>query len=311
MSIDQKLIDEACDWHAALAGDDPDFDAFTAWLEMSPDHVRAYDAAMMLDDAVTAHRDPLSVALPANDVAGEQDEGRASFFRRSGIAAAVAALLAVPAAYMLMPGAALVDVQSGAVPQEIALNSRTHITLDRNSLLRHEKGQTAAVELASGAAHFDVRHDPALRFTVKAGDVAIVDLGTRFEVQRNGPQVGVLVSEGSVALSLRGQRAVTLKAGQRAFAEAGTIRVEPVDPLSVGSWRHGQLVYRNAPLQQVVREISRYTREPVLVEPALGDRRFSGVLTIGDGQALDRNLADFMALSRFERDGAVWIGAHP
>jgi transmembrane sensor len=311
MSIDPKLMDEACDWHAALAGDDPDFDGFTDWLEASADHVRAYDAVMLLDDQVLAERDRLASALPANDAGDADDQRAAPFFRRRSFAAALAALLAVPAALWMMPGDGSVDVRSGNVPQEIALSDRTHITLDRNSVLRHDKGDTGAVELASGAAHFSVRHDPTQRFTVQAGDVAITDLGTQFEVQRNGTQVGIAVSEGLVAVALPGHSPITVKAGQRAFAEAGTIRIEPVDAMSVGSWRRNQLVYRNAPLQQVAREISRYAGKPVQIAPAVANRRFSGVLTIGDGQALDRNLADFMALSRSERSGTVWIGARP
>jgi len=50
MPIDPKLLDEACDWHAALASDDADFDAFTDWLEASPDHAHAYDQVIELDD---------------------------------------------------------------------------------------------------------------------------------------------------------------------------------------------------------------------------------------------------------------------
>lgn len=311
MSIDPKVLEAACEWHAALAGDDADFDAFTDWLEASPDHTRAYDAVILLDDSVESARDRLAVAPPANDVVADDVAPATPFFRRRSFAAALALVLAVPAALWFGQAPALVDVRSGASPQELALDDRTHVTLDRNSLLRHTKGDTAAVELASGAAHFAVRHDPALRFTVKAGDVSIVDLGTQFEVQRNGAQVGVAVSEGTVSVGFSGKTGIMLKAGQRAFAEGGTIRVVSTDPAAVGSWRRNQLVYRNAPLQQVVREISRYTGSPVQVDPALGDRRFSGVLTIGDGQALDRNLADFMALSRAEHDGAVWIGARP
>jgi transmembrane sensor len=305
------MLEQACEWHAALAGEDPDFDAFTDWLEASPDHARAYDAVMLLDDDVDSARDRLAVALPANDVIADDASPSVPFFRRRSFAAALALVLAAPAALWFGSGPSIVDVRSGAATQELALDDRTQIILDRNSLLRHAKGDSGAVELASGAAHFAVRHDPSLRFTVKAGDVDIVDLGTQFEVQRNGPQVGVAVSEGSVSVGFAGKPAITLKAGQRAFAEAGTIRVVATDPGIVGSWRRNQLVYRNAPLQQVVREISRYTGTPVQVDPALGDRRFSGVLTIGDGQALDRNLADFMALSRVERDGAVWIDARP
>jgi transmembrane sensor len=79
----------------------------------------------------------------------------------------------------------------------------------------------------------------------------------------------------------------------------------------IATWRSGQLVYRNASLQQVAREVSRYTPQPLVLDPAIAGRRFSGVLTIGDGTTLDRNLADFMGLA-LRRDGsASHLGARP
>lgn len=305
MSIDPKLLDEACDWVAALEGDAPDFDAFTLWLETSADHVAAYDAAMLLDDKINAAAPALSPSLPANDI-GEASPTR---FGRSAIAAALAAALAIPGTVWLTSAPQMVEVTTGVQTQSFALDTRTRITLDRNSVLKHAKGDTGEVELASGAAHFDVRHDPTARFMVKAGDVSITDLGTRFEVQRNGSQVGVAVAQGSVSVAFKGGEPVTLVAGQRAFADAGTVRVETTDPASIGSWRRGQLIFRNAPLPQVAREISRYSRKPVVVDTTLQKHRFSGVLTIGDGQALDKNLADFMGLPRTDCGASVKLGA--
>lgn len=305
MTIDPKLLEEACDWLIALDDDAPDFDAFTLWLEASPAHVAAYDAAILLDGRISVHAPNLSASLPANDVG----EAAPSTFGRRSIAAAIAAAVAIPASLWLTAAPQIVQVTSGGAPQSFALDIRTRVTLDRNSVLKHGKDDTGQVELASGAAHFDVHHDPKARFMVTAGDVSITDLGTRFEVQRNGDQVGVAVAQGSVSVAFKGRQAVTLTAGQRAYAEAGGIRVETVDAGSVGSWQRGQLVFRNAPLPQVAREISRYTAKPVVVDPALQGRRFSGVLTIGDGRTLDKNLADFMGVPRADCGTSVQLGA--
>lgn len=305
MTNDPKLLEEACDWLVALKGDTPDFDAFTLWLEVSPAHVAAYDAALLLEDRITAQTPKLLAALPANDIG----EAAPSSFGRRSIAAALAAAVVLPASLWLTMAPQTVQVASGGAPQALALDTRTQIMLDRNSVLTHEKGDTGQVELASGAAHFDVRHDPKARFMVTAGDVSITDLGTRFEVQRNGAQVGIAVAQGSVSVAFKGGQAVTLTAGQRAFAEAGGIRVESVDTSSVGSWLRGQLIFRNAPLPQVAREISRYTSKPVVVDPALQSRRFSGILTIGDGRALDTTLADFMGVPRSDCGASVQLGA--
>ena len=305
MTIDPKLLDEACDWVAALESEAPDFDGFTRWLETSSAHVAAYDAAILMEARITAAAPFLDAAMPANDV-GEPASFR---FSRPSLAAALAAAVAIPSTLWLTRAPETVQLATGASTQSFALDTRTRITLDRNSVLTHPAGETGEVELASGAAHFDVRHDPSARFTVRAGDVSVTDLGTRFEVLRNGAQVGVAVAQGSVSVAFKGGVPVTLVAGQRAYAEGGSIRVASVDPQNVGSWQRGQLIYRDTPLPQVAREISRYTAKPVLIGPGFQGRRFSGVLTIGDGQALDTTLADFMGMPRADCGASVKLGA--
>ncbi len=307
MNIDQKLLDEACDWHAALDRDDPDFDGFTAWLEASPDHVAAYDKVIAPDGLIATHAPAIAVAMPANDPGIVAP----SSSRRGWLGIAAALAVAIPGTMWWFASSRDVQFQSEDAPQQIALDVRTRIDLDRNSLLQHDKGRTDTVELARGAAHFEVRHDPARRFTVNAGDVAIVDLGTQFEVQRNGGQVSVAVAEGSVSVALGGQKPVTVRAGYRALAEAHTLRVARFDPESVASWRQGRLVYRDVSLHQVAREVSRYSPVPVVVDANVAERRFSGVLTIGDGTTLDRNLADFMGLARIDQGRSVRISVRP
>lgn len=303
MAIDPKLLEEACDWQAALAGDDPDWEGFTLWLETSADHVAAYDIAMGLDDTVEAHKPAVAAAMPANDQSGD----RPPVFRRRGVAAVLAALIAVPGALWFATLDRSVDIRSGNAPTEFALDARTRIALDRNSVLRHAKDDTSKIELASGSAQFEVAHDPSRRFSVHSGDVTIVDIGTRFAVERNGAQTGVSVAEGMVSVQLGSGGSWTLHAGQRALVDAANVRIEQIDANAVALWRRGQLSYRDAPLSQVVREISRYTPQPVSVDPAIAGRHFSGVLTIGDGRALDKNLADFMGLQRVQGSGSVRI----
>jgi transmembrane sensor len=306
VTIKQHSLDEAADWHAAMSGENPDFEGFAAWLEAAPENVRAYDAVAVLDDIVEANKMAIQMALPANDM-----EYRERPQRRKFLMLALAAAALIPGAVWFGIQGQSVELSAGHSPLRVALDSRTNIVLDRDSLLRHGKNDFNTVELAQGAAHFSVIHDPKIHFTVKAGDVSVVDLGTQFEVQRNGNQVGVLVAEGSVAVAFPGSKQLTLTAGQQAFVENGIVTTRRIDVGSVASWRKDRLVYRDTPLQQVAKEISRYTPAPITIDPSLSDRRFSGVLTIGDGHSLDKNLADFMDLARSEQDGSVRISPKP
>ncbi|HZS39098.1 MAG TPA: FecR family protein [Polyangia bacterium] len=72
--------------------------------------------------------------------------------------------------------------------------------LDARSLVRAgavEPGRVAA-ELERGGATFDVVRDPARRFRVHAGDVAVEVLGTRFTVERLAAHTRVTVERGRV-----------------------------------------------------------------------------------------------------------------
>jgi transmembrane sensor len=57
------------------------------------------------------------------------------------------------------------------------------------------------VSVGSGKSLFRVRHDPKRLFRVHTGDVTIDDLGTTFEVAREGNRVRVSVSEGAVSVA--------------------------------------------------------------------------------------------------------------
>jgi transmembrane sensor len=63
-----------------------------------------------------------------------------------------------------------------------------------------EPGRVDA-ELARGGATFEVVRDPARRFRVQAGDVAVEVLGTRFTVERLGERARVAVERGRVRVS--------------------------------------------------------------------------------------------------------------
>jgi transmembrane sensor len=57
------------------------------------------------------------------------------------------------------------------------------------------------IAVGSGKALFRVRHDPKRLFRVQTGEVTIDDLGTTFEVVREGDRVRVSVSEGAVSVA--------------------------------------------------------------------------------------------------------------
>jgi transmembrane sensor len=129
-----------------------------------------------------------------------------------------------------------------------------------------------------GEALFQVRHDAAHPFTVRAADAEIRDLGTTFGVRSDEDGVQVSVVSGSVRLqdtTKRAPRVLTLKAGDAAIltpdrqapARAGPRREEDL------AWTHGRLVFKDASLVRVRDDLRRwYGIELVLADSSLASR---------------------------------------
>ncbi|MEJ0037884.1 MAG: FecR domain-containing protein [Gammaproteobacteria bacterium] len=131
------------------------------------------------------------------------------------------------------------------------------------------------VRLLRGEAKFDVAPNPNLPFVVEAAGGTVTALGTSFVVRK------VPLTEGGGALVTGVEHRVRVEAdggavivgpGQQAsWHFAGT----PGAPLgshdsNATGWTQGILQFEDVPLRDIVHELSRYTREPIVV---LGDAR--------------------------------------
>lgn len=312
-SQQDRIESEAADWHARIGDDAMDWVAFAAWLD--DDACRAaYDRIALIDAEIMATAPAIAAWLPANDDTGEQSparSGRRWWAAGGGLAAAVGIGIALMP--MLMPATeAMVAYRTG--PSEtrmVTLRDGSAIRIDRNSRLAVSDGATRRIELASGAAYFDVRHDPAHPLTVTAGHYEVRDVGTRFNMVRQGDRLSVAVAEGEVAVAPAGGSGTSLKAGKRIDIMGGSTAAEiaTVDPADVGAWQAGRLVYDQATLALVAADISRYAGKTLTVDPAVAGLRFSGVLTIGDGSRLVDQIQGLLPVdARREGNGIRLVG---
>lgn len=286
-----RIDSEAAEWHARLESPAMDWEAFGAWLDADPSHRLAYDAMALLDAEIGARRGAIVASLPANDV--DDDRPASGARRRWWIGGGMAAAVAVGALFApkmsTAPVAPMVAYSTGATQTRmIDLKDGSHILLDRNSRLALADGPSPKVEIQGGAAYFDVRHDPSRAFLVQAGGYEVRDIGTKFDVVMTPQRLGVAVSEGKLVVAPKDGSGTSVVAGRRIdiVTPTGEAKVSPVATASVGSWRLGQLVYQATPLPLVANDLTRYVGRPVIVDPAIGDLRVSGVLAIGDGAGL-------------------------
>jgi transmembrane sensor len=123
-------------------------------------------------------------------------------------------------------------------------------------------GRTARTVELHGDGYFDVVHDATRPFTVHSGAATIVDVGTTFTVHDANGSVRVAVTSGSVRLSAaaRGDSGVLLAAGDVAtLVDSGTALVaRGAGTDDEAAFTRGRLVFRDAPLADVVVEMRRW-----------------------------------------------------
>lgn len=291
--VDDTILAEAAAWHLTSARDDMDWDGFTAWLEAGPEHRAAYGEIAAVAAALERHRDRLAPLVVEPATAGRARRTW-PFWAGSAVAAALAGVLVVPQWLAGQPE----TFSTGRGQQTIALADGSSVVLAPHSRLTISGRHRDALALAGGA-YFEIRHDPHRSLTIRANELEIGDIGTRFEVQATDRAVRVEVSEGQV--EVRGDALggpVQLAAGRRILFDPahGLARVSFVAAKDVGEWREGRLTYDAAPLALVASDLARYAGVGVSVPPSLAGRRFSGTLSIKDGNSAVRDLSQLMGL---------------
>ncbi|WP_167693040.1 FecR family protein [Sphingomonas azotifigens] len=288
-----------------------------AWMEADPAHAEAYAKVERLWIAAEALPPiaPAAADAPAEIVS--LDAHRAAKQRRVarwwlpvGIAAAasVAAVIGLPQLGHLGDPAAQTYRTDGTSTKVVALADGSRLTLNRNTELTVTLGdKVRTAELRSGEAIFDVHHEPSRPFTVAAAGREVRVLGTEFDVLSQNGTFGVAVRRGLVAVSPAqdGGAVTRLPAGTGLRRVAGDTadRVEKIAPDDALAWAKGRLIYSDSPIETVAHDLERYTGTRVSVSPDLRSLRVSGVLTIGDPAAVDRQIEALLPVRVEKVDG--------
>lgn len=302
--IDERLLDEAIAWHQSLEREDADWDAYLAWLEADPRHREAYDEIALLDRAVDDHAPELKRFVdPEPTIVSTPQRSKRRPWLYGSVAAALAVAVSVP---MLRPAPDVTYSTGAGQTRRVAIGDGISAELAPSTRLVAMAGDPRKLELASGEAYFDVAHDPSRALAIQAGDFRVTDIGTKFGMTLGGDSVRVAVAEGNVSVGAADGAPTRVAAGEQLIAlnidHSATKRA--ISAKDVGSWRHGRLVYNEAPLSAVAADLSRYSGKTVTVDPALRDRQFSGVIVVGDGSKLFDTLSGLMAIS-YETHGGV------
>jgi transmembrane sensor len=162
-----------------------------------------------------------------------------------------------------------------------------------SSLTYVDRGDRREVELV-GRASFEVAADSARPFDVRAAFGTVTVLGTGFEVAAydNETPSTVLVRHGRVAVRRAARDSATvLGAREQLEIDGDQLRLmRAIDTTVASAWRDGRLVFRDVPVALVARELTRWGR-PLLVSPALGDRRVTMTVHVATLSTAPQQLA--------------------
>lgn len=298
-------MEQALRWHAASGREDCDWQGFTRWLEASPRHRQVFDDVALLEESIIRHRERL--AHGASRRSGSR-------VRPVWLGAALAASLALCALFIIPtlrdPAERLFTAQAGTT-RALVLAGGVHIVLAPGSSLAVAGRQEQRLRL-DGSAWFDVPHDPGRQLEIEAGPYRLRDIGTRFEAMSAAGQLKVAVTEGTVDVVLPGrEQPFALAAGHRLLVAGSPPIAEYGEAVAseVAAWRDGRLVFRNEPLSMVALQVGRHAGLAVTVDPSIAQRRFSGVLAIGDGAQPVAELGRIMDLQEQREGTAVHLSA--
>lgn len=161
-----------------------------------------------------------------------------------------------------------------------------------------------------GEARFDVVHIEERPFVVHSGVATFRDVGTVFAVRSDvSSGARIVVTEGAVAVqAARGGSPVMLNAGDRAVvAPVGSIRVERGAAAAEDiAWTEGQLVFRDAGLDQVAADVRRWFGLELRVDSSLARQRLNVAFDRNSGADVGRTIAAMIG-GEAREDGRIVV----
>ena len=229
------------------------------------------------------------------------------FSRISVAASLIIGLLGIGsfiAQHMKPEDVSMITVYSNAgMRSQVELPDGTIVHLNANSTLKYPARYARnerKVQL-SGEAYFTVSHDTKRPFVVNTPNnkLDIEVLGTEFNLQAydNDSLFLVTLIDGSVQLNKIGKEEhVKLSPSERATYMVSTdnIQVETVNIDMETAWVEGKLIFRDTPMQEVLRQLSHfYSVKFDIMDPVIKDYVFTGTF---DNKPLFQVL-DYMKIS--------------
>ena len=315
----KQLAEEAAEWLIRLDADTPpsqeELRALGEWLHRSPAHREELESMAALWGRMNMLTE---LAVPFGH-AGRATPMRQPPWRRAGVLLSAMAAMVIVIGVMIARSRApdpmfeTNGLYATAVGQQSIRNlaDGSQVMLNTNSQIKVEYGETSRnVYLLQGEALFTVAKNPSAHFASMPGNGLIEAVGTAFSVYLQGTQVDVAVTEGRVIArrrtSLDVDAASLQSLGVVSAGEVATIRspvadspaesvavlqeLEPIPPQALAqrlAWRSGVLMFSGETLENVVKELGRYTTVSIEIpDETIRSMRVGGRFPVGETETM-------------------------
>lgn len=287
MAALSPLLREGIDWvvrrksGAFTLSDEADL---RRWRELSPAHDEAYRHAAALGQMMReAGREWLDEHAQTPDKVVPLKRPVVS--RRTVLvgtmAASVAGGLVVGHTLGLLPisrGRTRDYATATGERRTVTLSEGLKLELDAKTRMAVDNTIPNRVALIAGRAGVEARLSPEAGAAILAGKGEIRAHDARFDVQFDDGKACVTCLEGSLILAHGGTQLPIGPRQQLIYTAREIGQPVSVDPVEASAWKNGQLIFRQAPLSEVVRQVNRYREgRVVLASDAIGQRLFNGV----------------------------------
>jgi transmembrane sensor len=184
------------------------------------------------------------------------------FTRRAAIGVAAALIVLLGLWWLGGSNFNTITVYADTAVKEVRLQDGSEVFLRKGATLKYparfdEKSREVSL---TGEAFFEVTHDAAKPFRIRAAQAAVEVVGTSFSVNANNDKVELIVKTGRVKFGAANKNAeiIFVSAGERALFAQNSLHKELNHDDNFNAWQSKQLVFSNTPLPEVVRMLSDY-----------------------------------------------------
>lgn len=285
--VSSQVLDTAIAWQLCLdcgQGSEADREEFAKWYAASEEHARVWMQLGMLDQRFVRTTGAARSAL----MRPRKGLGRQVRKLGRGVAGFALAL-----GLTLFLGDRFLPVNYWLADQRTATGEQRTIRLSDNTLIRLNTHSALDVRFDASQRRIILQegeifvetggHDDARPFIVETDEGQMRALGTRFLVKRRDDGTLLSVLQSAVAAHPRAsENEMVLREGQQMLIQSHSLGPMVAIAPGADAWTRSMLVVDNAPLKDVIAEISRYRQGHLGVAPEVADLRITGSFPLND-----------------------------